>query len=203
MYDVVANSAEVVAAVLGIAVTVVAIIVELAATRYNHRITTLFVREPKNIAVLTFFVLTVLLCIWVSATTSPDSGTIWHAITLTMISASLIMLLPYFAYVFAFISPLSVIRHISALAVKALDRPDISRSRHVVIDSVDELQDVLRSAIDAGDRDIAMEAVYGLSGLLERYTDVRSTLSPEWFELHPTIAADPDFVRSPDIIARG
>ena len=42
------SAGEVVAAVLAIAITVVAIIVELASNRYTHRITELFVREPIN-----------------------------------------------------------------------------------------------------------------------------------------------------------
>ena len=71
MYEALTNSAEIVAGVLGIAVTVVAIIVELAATRYNHRITDLFIREPVNVLVLSFFVATTLMCVWVSAVSSP------------------------------------------------------------------------------------------------------------------------------------
>ena len=54
--DTLSNAAEVVAGVLAIAITVVAIVVELAATRYTHRITLLFISEPVNIAVMSFFV---------------------------------------------------------------------------------------------------------------------------------------------------
>ena len=51
MLEAVNVSAEVVAAILGISITVVAIIVQLAATRYNHHITEMFVREPINVVV--------------------------------------------------------------------------------------------------------------------------------------------------------
>ena len=44
-FDILSNSAEVLAGVLAVAITVVAIVVELAATRYTHRITRLFVTE--------------------------------------------------------------------------------------------------------------------------------------------------------------
>ena len=50
-FDTLSNAAEVVAAVLAIAITVVAIVVELAANRYSHQITTLFLREPVNLLV--------------------------------------------------------------------------------------------------------------------------------------------------------
>src|SRR5690606_20632937 len=62
------NAAEVVAALLGIAITVVAIIVELASNRYTHRITELFVSEPINFGVMGFFVITALQCLAVNIT---------------------------------------------------------------------------------------------------------------------------------------
>jgi uncharacterized membrane protein len=56
------NAAGVVAAVLAIAITVVAIVVELAANRYSHQITRLFLREPVNLLVLGLLVLTTVQC---------------------------------------------------------------------------------------------------------------------------------------------
>src|SRR5688572_27807553 len=47
----VGNASEIITSVLAIAITVVAIIVELASNRYTHRITELFVREPINFSV--------------------------------------------------------------------------------------------------------------------------------------------------------
>jgi len=47
-------------------VSIVAIVVQLAATRYTHRVTTLFVRDRVNQAVMTLFVLTTALCIWLA-----------------------------------------------------------------------------------------------------------------------------------------
>ena len=55
------GSAQVVAGVLAILITVVAIVVELAATRYTHSIAQLFVRDRVNQAVMAFFVLTTVL----------------------------------------------------------------------------------------------------------------------------------------------
>ena len=57
--------AEVIAAVLGIAITVVAIVVELAANRYSHQITRLFLTAPNNLLVLSLYALTTIQCIWV------------------------------------------------------------------------------------------------------------------------------------------
>ncbi|MEJ2131339.1 MAG: DUF2254 family protein, partial [Gammaproteobacteria bacterium] len=98
--DTLSNAAEVVAGVLAIAITVVAIVVELAATRYTHRITALFVREPVNIGVMSFFVLTTVQCVWIAATLGqvsasepviPNAGL---ALTLAMVTVCLLALLP-------------------------------------------------------------------------------------------------------------
>jgi len=116
-FDTLGNAAEVVAAVLAIAITVVAIIVELAANRYSHLITRLFVHEPVNMAVLGLFVITTIQCVWTAATLSdnqtaavlPQAG---FAITMALVTLSLLALLPYIYFVFSFLSPISIIERI-------------------------------------------------------------------------------------------
>ena len=66
--------AEVIAAVLGIAITVVAIVVELAANRYSHQITRLFLTAPNNLLVLSLYALTTIQCIWVGVILTPEPG---------------------------------------------------------------------------------------------------------------------------------
>ena len=48
--------AQIIAAVLGIAITVVSIVVQLAANRYTSRVTDMFFRDRTNLAVMGFFV---------------------------------------------------------------------------------------------------------------------------------------------------
>ena len=50
---------------LAILITVVAIVVELAANRYTPRITELFVRDPVNVVVMSSFVITSVLVVWI------------------------------------------------------------------------------------------------------------------------------------------
>lgn len=197
MYETIANSAEVIAGVLGIAVTVVAIIVELAANRYNHRITTFFIRDPVNGAVLGFFVLTAVTCLWTSALSGPEGDPRLHAVVLGMVSAALAGLLPYFYYVFHFISPLTVIRRIQGRALRAVDRAarrhSPERRRQVAL-TIDEIQDVVRSVVAQGDRDIALACVDALEVLVTHYRARRDALPPEWFRVDEDIRRDPDFV---------
>jgi hypothetical protein len=191
MYEALSSSAEIVAGVLGIAVTVVAIIVELAATRYNHRITDMFVRDPVNIGVLVLFVATTLACLWVIAFSSPDGSRVLHATIMVLISLSLLALLPYFAYVFAFISPIDIIARISGHAHAALHG---TPNRTGLARAIDELQDVLRSSIDQRDRSIAMSAVDALADLVERYEGLPQALPDPWYCIDGALRLDPDFV---------
>ena len=124
-FDTLSSAAEVVAAVLAIAITVVAIVVELAANRYSHQITGLFLREPVNLLVLGIFVVTAVQCIWVAAVLDesgpaailPQAG---FAVTLGLVTLCLLLLIPYIYFVFTFLSPISVIDRICLIrAVRA------------------------------------------------------------------------------------
>ncbi|MBW1885891.1 MAG: DUF2254 domain-containing protein [Deltaproteobacteria bacterium] len=205
-FDTLSNAAEVIAGVLGIAITVVAIVLELAANRYSHRITWLFLRDPVNIVVLSLFVLTTLQCVWIAAAIGgPDSPSnheaiipgAGFAITLGLVTISLLALLPYFNFVFAFLSPLSMIEKIrngALTRIRKLRLSNLERTQNAVEQAVDELQEVARTASEHSDRSIAMATVDALAELLASYGELRKDLPPDWFKIAPAIAADPDFV---------
>lgn len=201
-FDTLGNAAEVVAAVLAIAITVVAIIVELAANRYSHLITRLFIREPVNSLVLGLFVITTIQCVWSAGTLAgtqagsvvPNAG---FAITMMLVTLSLLALLPYIYYVFTFLSPINVIRRISWSAYTAMRRmsPKSAVSVQLKIQAaVDELQDVARGAVIQGDRSIAMAGISALTDLVHDYAHLKPRLPDEWFAVEHTVAVDADFI---------
>ena len=200
--DTLANAADMVAAVLSIAITVVAIVVELAANRYSHRITWLFVREPVNIITMSLLVITTLLCVWVAVTLNDSSGNAalpnaGFALCMVLVTLSLLILLPYFAFVFAFLSPLSIIRKIRDRALRQVEScraVSAETAQFRVEEAVDELQDVARRAVELGDRGVAMATVEALADLITRYQNLRAGLPKNWFRLHDAVATDPDFV---------
>lgn len=201
--DTLSNAAEVVAGVLAIAITVVAIVVELAANRYTHRITQLFVREPVNIAVMTLFVITTIQCLWTGATFGGQlsAGGTWSyaglVISMGLVTLCLLMLLPYFWFVFAFLSPPNVIAHLRDGALRAVERadgPKLGQRQADVVEAVDELEDVARGAMEHGDRGIGMGAVDALGGLVRRYAAYKQTLPAPWFIPDDAVSKDPDFV---------
>lgn len=200
--EVLSNTAEVVAAVLAVSVTVVAIVVELAANRYSHEITRLFLREPVNIAVLALLVLTTVQCVWTVTVMEASGPDAWlpnagFAITLTLVTLSLLILVPYIYFVFSFLSPISVIERICRDAYRVILKArgsNITRSQRQVQETIDELQDVARSAIQQGDRGIAMAAVEALANLLFDYVGARERLPAGWFDITESVANDPDFI---------
>ncbi len=196
-------AAQVVAGMLAILITVVAIVVQLAATRYTHRVTALFVRDPVNLAVMTLFVLTTALCVWLALVLTGELGEapiVPHGgflLAMGLVTTCVVALVPYFAYVFRFVSPLSVIRRIRAVALHEVEKAvtgDPFRAERIVIRSIEELEDVARGAMNSYDRGIAMAAIEALATLLADVEKLRDRLPAAWFEVDDVIAHDPDFV---------
>jgi len=200
--DAVGNAAEVISALLAIVITVVAIVVELAATRYTHRITELFIREPINVIVLSFFVLTTVLCLWIAATFGSEispaallpQAALW--LPLLMLTACLVILLPYFAFVFAFVSPLNTIRRLKAQALASIGRyaKRGDPARMEILEAIEELADLARGSLQHKDRTIAMAVTDAFADLLGEFWRIRDELPDAFFALDGALARDPDFV---------
>ena len=130
MQNALGSLSQVIAAVLGIAITVVSIVVQLAATRYTSRVADLFFRDRINLGVMGFFVVACVEALWVSLTVRTDyvpQATI--TATVIMASGSLLLLVPYFAYVFDFLDPEKVIARIGVADARARDRRASGRGR--------------------------------------------------------------------------
>jgi hypothetical protein len=203
--DVVSTAAELLAAVLAIAITVVAIIVELAANRYSHRISSLFVKEPVNIVVMSFFVVATVFCVWIALTLDAASSEplLVNAglfVSLALLTISLIILLPYFAFVMSFLSPVNVIGKIQNAALRAVRTvtPEtVSVSQHNLIAAVDELQDIARRSAELSDRAVEMASINAMFELAVRYQALVPEISAQcaaWFALDRVAIDDPDFV---------
>jgi len=126
-------------------------VVELAATRYSHLITRLFLREPVNAIVLGLLVVTTILCLLAAGTANDDAvGTtsqMGSGFTLVLVTASLLVLLPCIYFVFVTLSPISIIEWIRKDAVKVIKRVTSRKAspvQHRVLRSIEELQDISR-----------------------------------------------------------
>ena len=191
------SAGEIAAGVLAVAVTVVAIIVELAATRYTHRATDLFLSEPVNFGVMGLFVTAALVAIWVGSVFDPSTGFVPYTgvmVSMVLLSASLLLLLPYFAYVFAFLSPVALVERLRRATIRSLlSGKDGTAGRADTIRGVDQLTDIAQNALDHHDRDVVTAGVDALQAVGIRYLELRSMLDRSWFELDATLRQDPDF----------
>lgn len=194
-----ANMAEVTVAVLGVALTVVSIIVELAANRYTPRITDEFLRDRVNALALSFFVLASVLVVWIDLSLPGDAATAAPALSLGgvgLISASLLALLPYFAYVFEFLSPLSLVAR-TADAARAAARDVVAaapaQAQQELAHRVDHLGDIAVRSVQNLDKAIAIAAINELAALLEEATARASAMPNAWFDARTVLADDADF----------
>lgn len=204
------NSAEVVAAVLGIAITVVAIIVELAANRYTHRITELFVREPTNLVVMGFFVVTALMSVLVGYTfdlegdaASGFAPRVAALVSSGMLCLSLLLLLPYFAFVFDFLNPLQIVERIRQHAIDVIaESRSMEFRQQEAIRGVEQLADVGMNAMEHKDKAVSMASVDALRGMVMDYQALRPQLPEAFFRVEGELSHNPDFVSmSPEVLA--
>jgi hypothetical protein len=206
------SAGEVVAAVLAIAITVVAIIVELASNRYTHRITELFVREPINFLVMGFFVITALQGLWVNLIIDYEPGRggfvpyISIGVSMAMLTLCLLMLLPYFAYVFEFLSPINIVGRIREKTLIAIrdhgtDARRALAAQQEAVRGLEQLADVSLNAMEHKDKGVSMAGVDAMSSLLIDYQTVRRNLPDPWFGIDGRLAHNPDFVSmAPEVL---
>jgi hypothetical protein len=183
--------------VLGIVITVVSIVVQLAATRYTPRITPMFFRDPKNLAMLGFFVVTCILGLWVSLSVSrlfvPRAAI---TLTLCLVTLSLLLIIPYFAYVFDFLDPERIILRIrdQALRLAVSEGERLEPRQRAVMGGIEQLSDVAVNAITNRDQLIAQSAVDAIKDFGVGYLPLKGAQSPPWLGLCRGVRQSPDFV---------
>jgi hypothetical protein len=198
--DFLSGFGEVTVAVLGIALTVVAILVELASNRFTARIAPLFVRDPVNALVLGGFVVTVVLVLWVDMSLyGPDYPEAMVLVAAGALSLAVLGLLPYFGYLFGFFSPSNVIGRVqrqAASAIRKAARPgaSIDRQREKVIGSVEHLADMVLIAIKNDESALAVPAIEALSELARDQLALKRDLPAGWFAVEFMAETDRDFV---------
>jgi hypothetical protein len=201
-FNTLTNAGDIVAAVLAIALTVVAIVVELASNRYTHRVTELFISEPINFAVMALFVVTTVQGAWVTLTfdwTPERGGFVPHVgvlVSMALLTLCLLILLPYFNFVFAYLNPISIVDRIKGHTLRAIARArgDIRALQRDAVRGVEQIGDVALNAMQHRDTGVSMAAVDALHKMLRDYQSVRGRMPAAWFVVDDELAHDPDFV---------
>ncbi len=199
--DAISQLAPAMVALLGIVVTVVAIIVQLAAGRHAG-VARMFLRDRINVIVLGYYVVFGVYGVWLSVSLNGDFvPRIALFVALAAASLGLLLMLPYFAYVFWFLEPTNLVQRIGNTASRAVREALSKRPRRTIDDlqsatlsSMAELADIASNSISGKDKIIASRAVDAFKDLTRDYLKVKRQLPAEWFRIRGTIRGNPDFV---------
>ena len=198
--DALPSLAGMIAAVLGIVITVVSIIVQLSAERYTG-VAQMFLRDKVNIAVMTYFVVACVCGVWLSMAVKHDFVPRTAIVAMLIFTTlGLVVMLPYFAYVFRFLEPSSIVARIREEAVDTVesavtsDAAVATASQGEVLAAMEELTDITSNSISGKDKIIASRAVDALKDFVVGYLTHKASAPAAWFAIGPTIRDNPDFV---------
>jgi hypothetical protein len=190
-----------VAAVLGIVITVVSIVVQLSSGKYAG-VAAKFFNDRTNQAVLGFYVVACVLGVWLSVSVRGDY--VPRAAIIAMLGITtlgLVLMAPYFAYVFWFLEPENIIGGIRreaaahvAIGGSTGDELVASRMQASVVGALEEFTDIASGAINGKDKIIASRAVDALKDLCVGYIQRKRGHSASWFRLGTAIRRNPAFV---------
>ena len=188
-------------AVLGIVLTVVAIIVQLSSERYTS-VAIMVLREPVHIVVISFYIVASLCAVWLSVTLRPDFVP-RSLLLLVMIltSLGLAVMLPYFAYTFWFLEPGNIIdrlrRHTTRLTERGLaaeSMEDVEELQGRVLEQMEEITDIANNSIEGRDKIIAGRAIDALCDFVVEYIATKPRENRPWYRIGPELRGNPDFV---------
>jgi len=188
-------------AVFGIVITIVSIIVQLTADRYTG-VARMFLRDRVNIDVAAYYVVACVISVWLSAAIQ-DSYVPRATLVamLCMTTGGLVIMMPYFGYVFWFLDPQNLIRHIRQDAVAHAssgaaehDESKCFAEQAETLFALEELTDIANNSISGKDKIIASSAVDALRDFAIEYLKVKPQASTAWFSIGPDIRLNPDFV---------
>lgn len=201
--DAIGGVAEVLIAILGLVITVVAIVVQLAAQRYTPKLVELFIADRVNISYFVLMVVASLYSMMVIYSTTSGFLPFWGSLALLgMTTVILSLLIPYFNYVFHFLTPGNFIRIIRRNAKTAMQKvlktkakkEEVRRLQTDVANSMEQISDICLSAVSQMDRNVALMTVRSLKDVMVDHLLMKRRMPRRWFvpnkEHFPAISSD-------------
>lgn len=174
-------------ALLGLTITVVSIVVQLAAQRYTPKITELFLKDRYNVGFFLLMVVTSLFILMMRTTIHQHFvPTVSITVSVIMTMLSLALLAPYMSYVFKQLQPKQVIRTIKRGGIAAMRGEgsrrhlDLQERQHELVQSIEIIADITINSIAQGDRGQAMHAIEAISEIYIEYLGAKAELPKEW-----------------------
>jgi hypothetical protein len=199
--DAYAGLATLLAAVFGIVITVVSIIVQLSAGRYTG-VARMFLRDRVNRTVMGFYVVGCVTAVWLSLALQSDYvPRVMTGVQLGITTVGLVLMAPYFGYVFWFLDPINIVVRIRRLAVQTAVRgmrtdkgPRREEAQLGVLTALEELTDITNNSVSGKDKIIAGNSVDALRDFALEYMERKRSAHEAWFAISGGIRANPDLV---------
>eukprot|EP01116_Phalansterium_solitarium_P004031 TRINITY_DN1490_c0_g1_i2.p1 TRINITY_DN1490_c0_g1~~TRINITY_DN1490_c0_g1_i2.p1 ORF type:complete len:449 (-),score=147.86 TRINITY_DN1490_c0_g1_i2:425-1771(-) len=192
--------------IFGLLITVIGIILQLAASRFTSHVTQLFFRDPSVGMALSYVVFCNAFVFWVYL--SMGDGYVPRAsiiVSLLMVISHLSLLFPFLAYLFWFLDPGKVVNKIMTNGLKAAaeslddhDGRDIDRHQVKATLAIEHLMDAAGSALERKDKNITSEIVDSLCSFAMLYGQYKDRMFPYWFDIPDWIRQSPDFLTLSD-----
>lgn len=183
------NFVELLAAILGVVITVVAIVVQLAAQKYSTKLIDFFITDNINLSVFFYMIFTVMYGVLVTFSIKNDFFPFYGIVSLLFFTLlELAILIPYFSYVFKFLTPeniVSSIRKKTFISVKYAiglsSKKEIIVCQKEVANSLEQITDTALSAISQMDRNIGLMAINEIREIILDYQSMKKQLRKTWF----------------------
>lgn len=192
-----ANNGEIVPAIIAIALTVIAIVVELVANKYSPKIVDLFIEDRKNNFILSFFVIASLNQIYISNSVSQNTNNYFSIfVAIILIILSVILIIPYFNYVFTFLHPTQFISLVKERAIKSfstITKENYMEKKNEFHYYIDFLGDIAINSAGQSDRFTTLECITSLTDIITNYQLNKKDLPLHWFLISSIEKNDPDF----------
>ncbi|HOP50782.1 MAG TPA: DUF2254 family protein [Ignavibacteriales bacterium] len=186
---------EIAPAIIAIALTVIAIVVELVANKYSPKIVDLFIEDRKNNFIISFFVISALNQLFV-ANTLTEKSYFSLLVALIMIMTTIILIIPYFNYVFTFLHPTQFIKLVKERSIKTFDsinNNNYNDKKEEIHYFIDFIGDIAINSTEQSDRSTALECINSLNEIITKYYSYKNKLPIHWFILTDIEYKDPDF----------
>jgi hypothetical protein len=192
--------ADLVVGVLGIEITVIAIIVQLAATKYSSKIIELFIGHRINFVVISIFVVTAVNTVLVTNTMHETLITSYSlSFSILLIIIGLLIVIPHFSYVFNFLRPDTFLGYVRDKAIKIMDEAKnadagkIDKLKEEINKQINFIGDVALNSTSQADRAVTLLCIGYLREIAVHYLNSKKQLPEKWFQLSGEEYFDPDF----------
>lgn len=163
------------AAVLGITMMVVLLVVQLAAARYSHSLIQLYIEDRSNTFVLSLFVVSIVYSFWVGNTVKDTFvPTIGLLVALVLATACFVSLIPYFRHVFGFLEPEAIVSRLESKAIVAMKAgADEKEADRRIVNRMGQIGRIATTSVSQMETDVAVNAIQSVERLCRYHLEFR------------------------------